>query len=65
MAADLLRMEGYVTGVELNVADPWRSPEVAERLREQLGFNYRVEDWQRQNASLFSALKLEKGSFFC
>jgi len=60
VAADLLRMEGFVTGVEFNVADAWRSPEVAERLREQLGFNYRVEDWQRQNSSLFSALKLEK-----
>ncbi|HSM08415.1 MAG TPA: ABC transporter permease [Gemmatimonadota bacterium] len=60
VAADLLRMEDFVTGVELNVEDPWRSPEVAERLGEQLGFNYRVEDWQRQNASLFSALKLEK-----
>jgi lipoprotein-releasing system permease protein len=60
VAADLLRMEGYVTGVEFNVADPWRSAEVAARLAEELGFNYRVEDWQRQNASLFSALKLEK-----
>ncbi|MFW6089901.1 MAG: FtsX-like permease family protein, partial [Gemmatimonadota bacterium] len=60
VAVDLLRMEGFVTGVEFNVVDPWRSPEVAERVREQLGFNYRVEDWQSQNSSLFSALKLEK-----
>lgn len=60
VAADLLRMEGTVTGIEFNVVDPWRSGEVAARLSEELGFNYRVEDWQRQNASLFSALKLEK-----
>ena len=53
-------MDGTVTGIEFNVVDPWRSGEVAERMSEELGFNYRVDDWQRQNASLFSALKLEK-----
>lgn len=60
VAAELLRMEGFVTGVEFNVVDPWRSGEVGNRLSEALGFNYRVEDWQTQNSSLFSALKLEK-----
>jgi len=59
-AQELLRMEGTVTGVEFNVLDPWRSGEVADQLGQELGFGYRVEDWQRQNASLFSALKLEK-----
>lgn len=59
-AQSLLRMGDAVTGVEFNVRDPWRSGEVADRLEEALGFPYRVEDWQRQNASLFSALKLEK-----
>ncbi|MDH3298045.1 MAG: FtsX-like permease family protein [Gemmatimonadota bacterium] len=59
-AQTLLRMEGTVTGVEFNVRDPWRSGEVAQGIAEELGFGYRVEDWQRQNASLFSALKLEK-----
>ncbi|MFQ5528902.1 MAG: FtsX-like permease family protein [Gemmatimonadota bacterium] len=59
-AQTLLRMEGTVTGVEFNVEDPWRSGEVAARIGQELGFGYRVEDWQRQNSSLFSALKLEK-----
>jgi lipoprotein-releasing system permease protein len=59
-AQTLLRMGDAVTGVEFNVRDPWRSGEVADRLEAELGFPYRVEDWQRQNASLFSALKLEK-----
>lgn len=59
-AQSLLRMEGTVTGIEFNVEDPWRSGEVAERISLELGFGYRVEDWQRQNSSLFSALKLEK-----
>lgn len=59
-AQSLLRMGEAVTGVEFNVRDPWTSGEVADRLEAELGFPYRVDDWQRQNASLFSALKLEK-----
>ena len=59
-AQSLLRMDRAVTGIEFNVRDPWRSGEVASRLRDSLGFPYSVDDWQRQNASLFSALKLEK-----
>ena len=59
-AQSLLRMGNNVTGVEFNVRDPWRSAEVADRIAADLGFPYRVDDWQKQNASLFSALKLEK-----
>jgi lipoprotein-releasing system permease protein len=59
-AQSLLRMDRAVTGVEFNVRDPWNSGVVAARLRDSLGFPYSVDDWQRQNASLFSALKLEK-----
>lgn len=59
-AQSLLRMEGSVTGIEFNVRDPWRSRIVAERIERSLGFPYSVADWQQQNASLFSALKLEK-----
>ncbi len=59
-AQNLLKMGTTVTGVEFNVRDPWRSGEVADRLEAELGFPYRVDDWQKQNASLFSALKLEK-----
>jgi lipoprotein-releasing system permease protein len=60
VAQELLRMESAVTGVEFNVRDPWKSREVASRVAGDLGFPYRVDDWQRQNGSLFSALKLEK-----
>lgn len=59
-AQSLLKMGTTVTGVEFNVRDPWRSGEVADRIEAELGFPYRVDDWQKQNASLFSALKLEK-----
>jgi lipoprotein-releasing system permease protein len=59
-AQSLLRMGRAVTGVEFNVRDPWNSGEAAARIRDSLGFPYSVDDWQRQNSSLFSALKLEK-----
>jgi lipoprotein-releasing system permease protein len=49
-----------VSGIEVRVADPDRAPAVGERLEEALQYPYRALDWQTQNASLFSALKLEK-----
>ncbi len=59
-AQNLLRMGDGVTGIEFNVTDPWEADEAAEAVEDQLGYPYRVDDWQKQNASLFSALKLEK-----
>ena len=59
-AQALQRLGDGVTGVEFNIADPWEASQVAGRLGEKLGFPYSVRDWQQQNASLFSALKLEK-----
>jgi lipoprotein-releasing system permease protein len=59
-AQSLLRLGDGVTGVEFNVADPWQADEVADRVEADLGYPYKVDDWQKQNASLFSALKLEK-----
>ncbi len=49
-----------VSGVEARVNDPWRVERVARRLQDRLGYPYRTLDWQEQNRSLFSALKLEK-----
>jgi lipoprotein-releasing system permease protein len=59
-AQSLLNLGGRVTGVEFNVEDAWKASEAAQRLDVELRFPYAVDDWQHQNASLFSALKLEK-----
>jgi lipoprotein-releasing system permease protein len=59
-AQQLLGLGTAVTGVEFNVVDPWTADQVARRVGETLGYPYRTDDWQRQNANLFSALKLEK-----
>ena len=53
-------LDSAVTGIEVRLADPWDARAFGVRLEDQLGYPYRVLDWQTQNASLFSALKLEK-----
>jgi len=49
-----------VTGLEVRLLDPWTAPEFGRALEARLGYPYRSLDWQTQNRSLFSALKLEK-----
>lgn len=49
-----------VTGIEVRLADPWAARDIGLALEARLGYPYRAVDWQTQNASLFSALKLEK-----
>jgi lipoprotein-releasing system permease protein len=49
-----------VSGLQVRVADPWHAGRVGTELEQALGYPYRALDWQTQNASLFSALQLEK-----
>ena len=49
-----------VSGIAVRVDDPERAPLIGEALEKRLGYPYRALDWQTQNSSLFSALKLEK-----
>ncbi len=49
-----------VTGLEVRTTDRFIAPGVAQSLARKLGYPYRTEDWQAQNSSLFSALRLEK-----
>jgi lipoprotein-releasing system permease protein len=51
-----------VSGIDVRVADPWKAPEIGERLEKRLGYPYRALDWQSQNETLFSALELEKAA---
>lgn len=53
-------LDTAVTGIEVRLADPEQAQPFALALETQLGYPYRALDWQSQNASLFSALKLEK-----
>jgi lipoprotein-releasing system permease protein len=49
-----------VSGIAVRVDDPDRAPAIGEAIEKRLGYPYRSLDWQTQNASLFSALQLEK-----
>ncbi len=60
VARQLAGLGEAVTGLEVRTTNRWKAREVATRIGTTLGFPYRVVDWQEQNSSLFSALKLEK-----
>jgi lipoprotein-releasing system permease protein len=60
VAQEVAGLDRSVTGLEVKTLDRWNTEEVSHRLAEALGFQYRTVDWQEQNRSLFSALKLEK-----
>jgi lipoprotein-releasing system permease protein len=49
-----------VSGIAVRVNDPDRAPAIGQAIEKRLGYPYRSLDWQSQNASLFSALQLEK-----
>lgn len=49
-----------VSGIEVRVDDPDAAPAIGAQLEDRLGYPFRALDWQTQNASLFSALQLEK-----
>lgn len=53
-------LDTAVTGIEVRLQHPEQAQPFAVALETQLGYPYRALDWQSQNASLFSALKLEK-----
>ncbi|MGH7538375.1 MAG: FtsX-like permease family protein [Gemmatimonadales bacterium] len=53
-------LDSAVTGIEVRLDDPWAAQRFGADLESRLGYPNRVVDWQSQNASLFSALKLEK-----
>ena len=58
---DLLALDsGTVSGIAVNVTDPWKADKVSANLHKKLSFPYYTNEWQELNASLFSALKLEK-----
>lgn len=59
-AQPLAGLGADVTGIEVKTVDRWKAPKIAAELDSALGFPFRSLDWTAQNASLFSALRLEK-----
>ncbi|HEX6373424.1 MAG TPA: FtsX-like permease family protein [Longimicrobium sp.] len=59
-AQDLAGLGTAVSGLEVKAEDPYLARELSGRIERALGIPYRTDDWMNMNASLFSALKLEK-----
>jgi lipoprotein-releasing system permease protein len=59
-AQDLAGLGSAVSGLEARTEDPNQAQEVSRGIDQALGIPYRTDNWMSMNASLFSALKLEK-----
>jgi lipoprotein-releasing system permease protein len=63
-AQHALRMNDTVTGVDVWVNDMYRASAIKQTILSAIGTAYWAQDWMQINASLFSALKLEKVAMF-
>ncbi len=63
-AARLFQLDDRVTGLRLKLDDIFLAPEVSRDLSRALQGDYRVEDWTRQHANFFRAVKTEKRVMF-
>jgi lipoprotein-releasing system permease protein len=52
------------SGLELRVADLFEAPAIGRKIAAVAGPEYKVSDWTMENAPLFSALQLEKFTYF-
>lgn len=53
-----------VSGVEVELKNPYKASEFAKKISKILPIDYRIVTWIEMNRSLFSALKLEKLAMF-
>jgi lipoprotein-releasing system permease protein len=63
-AARLFRLGEDVSGIRLKLDDLFDAPRVARELAVTLPGDYRVQDWTRQHANFFRAVKTEKRVMF-
>ncbi|CAA6800602.1 MAG: Lipoprotein releasing system transmembrane protein LolC [uncultured Thiotrichaceae bacterium] len=66
-AAEILEMEGQVTGLRLRLTDANLAPAAGEDVLVRLGEQYPdiwVSDWTYQNTGLFTAIKMQKSVMF-
>ncbi len=63
-AQQLFKMNDRISGIEIKLVDAHLAEKVAPALRGIIPAEYRVQTWQDLNATLFSALMLEKYAMF-
>ncbi len=63
-AGRLLRLDGTVSGVRLQLDDLFQAPRVVREVATQLGGLFSVRDWTREHANFFRAVQTEKRVMF-
>jgi lipoprotein-releasing system permease protein len=63
-AQAFLGMGDSVTGIQLKVADVYKSGEVARVINREIGFPFHARDWMQMNKNILFALKTEKVVMF-
>jgi lipoprotein-releasing system permease protein len=63
-AARLFRLGEGVSGLRLRLEDMFQAPRVSAQVADTLSADYRVDDWTRQHASFFGAIRTEKTVMF-
>ena len=63
-AQTLKGMGSKINGFRLRLKDSDKAEELAEKVQDQLGFDYSVRDWTMSNRSLFQAVEYEKMVLF-
>jgi lipoprotein-releasing system permease protein len=63
-AQSFLGLDNTVTGIQLKVADVYKTGELTRRINQQLGFPYFARDWMQMNKNILFALKTEKMVMF-
>ena len=63
-AATLLRMGDDVTGIRLNLADPYAAPRIVHAAAVALGGGFEVDDWTNQHVNFFRSIEITKLMLF-
>lgn len=63
-AAQLFKMQGGASGIQLRLRDPFAAPKVVQELSRTLKGSYHITDWTTLNSTYFSAVKMEKTMMF-
>ncbi len=63
-AATLLRMGDDITGIRLNLEDPYAAPRIVRAAAVALGGDVQVDDWTNQHVNFFRSIEITKRMLF-
>jgi lipoprotein-releasing system permease protein len=63
-AQSFLGMGDTVTGIQLKVADVYKTGDIVRKINRNIGFPYYARDWMQMNKNILFALKTEKMVMF-